>query len=357
MNISLKPEQNILYEIIPIRLFLIVLLVFYHAFAIFSGAWKPIYYYPEIKIYNVLDQLSYACLLETFVFISGYILGYQVRLKGKNHVLDLNKIFISKIKRLLIPSIVFSSIYLLCFGNLSKSIFVLIYDILNGIGHMWFLPMLFWCFILIVFVEKINLSIKFLFPSIFFLIYFSILPFPFRFGASLYYFLFFYLGYYLQKHNLVLTGIYTKQILLLSFILFISFFALINYLFDNDKQYIIELMRLSCNQSILKGIYFVIQITLRVVCACFGIFFLMQAAHRIVEYFSIERWRKILILSDSCFGVYIFQQFILKFFNNSRIPSMINAYVYPWMIFLLTVILSLGITIVFRKTKLGKRLL
>ena len=76
-----KPHQ-FLYEVVPIRLFLIVMLVFYHAFAIFTGAWKPIAGYPEIPGYALLGNLSYACLLETFVFISGYVFGYQVRIKG-----------------------------------------------------------------------------------------------------------------------------------------------------------------------------------------------------------------------------------------------------------------------------------
>ena len=72
-------NNNILYEVVPIRLLLIVLLVFYHAFAIFSGVWSPIAGYPEIPLYDIIDKLSYTCLLETFVFISGYILGFQVK--------------------------------------------------------------------------------------------------------------------------------------------------------------------------------------------------------------------------------------------------------------------------------------
>ena len=68
-------KSNIIYEVVPIRLFLIVMLVFYHAFAIFSGAWEQLDGYPKIYVYDVMDKLSYACLLETFVFISGLYLG------------------------------------------------------------------------------------------------------------------------------------------------------------------------------------------------------------------------------------------------------------------------------------------
>lgn len=79
-------NNNILYEVIYVRLFLIIALVFYHAFAVFSGAWAPIADYPNIPVYSIIDKLSYACLLETFVFISGYILGYQVSKKGDEYI-------------------------------------------------------------------------------------------------------------------------------------------------------------------------------------------------------------------------------------------------------------------------------
>lgn len=78
--------NNTLYEVIYVRLLLITTLVFYHAFAIFSGAWEPISGYPKIQVYSIMDKLSYACLLETFVFISGYILGYQVSKKGEEYI-------------------------------------------------------------------------------------------------------------------------------------------------------------------------------------------------------------------------------------------------------------------------------
>lgn len=83
---NISRNNNILYEVVPIRLVLIVLLVLYHAFAIFSGTWSPIAGYPEIPLYDIMDKLSYACLLETFVFISGYILGFQVSKKGEGTI-------------------------------------------------------------------------------------------------------------------------------------------------------------------------------------------------------------------------------------------------------------------------------
>ena len=43
-------ERTILYEVIPIRLSLIAMFVFYYAFVVFSGAWNPIEIYIEYNI-------------------------------------------------------------------------------------------------------------------------------------------------------------------------------------------------------------------------------------------------------------------------------------------------------------------
>lgn len=68
-------------------------------------------------------------------------------------------------------------------------------------------------------------------------------------------------------------------------------------------------------------------------------------------------WGPIFKVSESCFGVYIFQQFILKLFNRSDLPYVINVYLYPWVLFIVSLGLSLLMTILLRKTKIGKQLL
>lgn len=193
-------NNNILYEVIYVRLFLIIALVFYHAFAVFSGAWAPIAGYPNIPVYSIIDKLSYACLLETFVFISGYILGYQVSKKGDEYI-QTKQFLIKKIKRLIVPSILFSILYVLIFNKTNRSALSAINDILSGTGHMWFLPMLFWCFLFVYLLEKVRISNKclvFIFPL---MICFSILPLPFRLNTAMYFFLFFGSGYDIQKYR------------------------------------------------------------------------------------------------------------------------------------------------------------
>lgn len=68
-----------------------------------------------VKIYYWIASLSYSFMLETFVFISGYVFGYQVRTKFGNNV-DFHNCVTKKAKRLLVPSIVFSAIYFIIFN-------------------------------------------------------------------------------------------------------------------------------------------------------------------------------------------------------------------------------------------------
>lgn len=218
-------SKEYLFEVVPIRLLLIVLLVFYHAFAIYSGAWTPIVSYPSIPAYGIMDKLSYAALLETFVFISGYIFGFQVRTKGKGTVLNPRRLILGKIKRLIVPSVVFSILYILCLGTSADNIWEVFYNVLCGVGHMWFLPMLFWCFIFTYFIELTGLKGKVVFPILIIAMFGSVIPLPLRLNTTLYYILFFYTGYYIQKEDLKIkkkSGI----LLPLSLILFaISYFA------------------------------------------------------------------------------------------------------------------------------------
>lgn len=343
-------NSNIIYEVVPIRLFLIVMLVFYHAFAIFSGAWGTLAGYPEIYVYDVMDKLSYACLLETFVFISGYILGWQVRWKGTATVLRPQNIFCKKFKRLIIPSMLFSVLYLLILGDLSKSFLTIAYEILCGVGHMWFLPMLFWCFIYVYLIEK-YIS-KWIVPLLFMMMFVSLIPLPLRINTAMYYFIFFYTGYYIQKNDLCFNR-KMNVLLPVLVLLFVVTFVLKIYVGELYTEWGGELF----NPLACRIFYILTNIILKLVCASFGISLLMVLSRMLVNNVDTSLWSPILKVSESCFGVYIFQQFILKLFNRSDLPYIINVYLYPWVLFVVSLGISLSMTILLRQTKIGKQLL
>lgn len=62
-------------------------------------------------------------------------------------------------------------------------------------------------------------------------------------------------------------------------------------------------------------------------------------------------------LSENCFGVYLFQQFVLVLIYDSTIPKIINPFFLPWISFAVALIISLLLTIGIRKTAIGKSVL
>ena len=123
LNNSEKKEW--LLDVAAIRIILILLLVMYHALCPFTGNWGQ---------------------LEGMTFISGLLLGFS--LYRRNNTFNLGKSIFKKAKRILLPCFFFGIIYYLCFYDISANLTSIVYKILNGCGHLWFLPMIFWCFVI-----------------------------------------------------------------------------------------------------------------------------------------------------------------------------------------------------------------
>lgn len=115
MPIENQERKAWLYEISLMRLVLLILLVLYHAFAPYVGTWDKPNGVVDIEVYRWIGLLSRAFRLEGFVFISGYIFTFQVLERRKFEKVSI--LLKSKIERLLIPSFIFSAIYLLFYGK------------------------------------------------------------------------------------------------------------------------------------------------------------------------------------------------------------------------------------------------
>lgn len=145
--------KKYLFDVIAIRLSLIFLLVFYHAFAIYTGNWKiPYDNFPSNDIYYWLGHWSHGFRLEAMTFISGLLFGYTL-IKHPER-LNYNSCILKKAKRLLLPCIIFSVVYYLMFYDLSEDWYIIAYKIVNGCGHLWYLPMIFWCFVVCYLLES-----------------------------------------------------------------------------------------------------------------------------------------------------------------------------------------------------------
>lgn len=183
--------RSLLYDANLLRLLAIVLLVLYHAFAPYTGNWQTIGSYSDIDAYWWIGKTAYSFMLELFVFISGYI--YALTLKRKSPTFGT---FVrNKLKRLILPGVVFSAVYILIFWNLQDLSFgKFVYGLLSGVGHMWFLPMLFWAMLLSFGLDRLAIKDKYKLLLVFCMPVLSLLPLPFRLNTTLYHILFFYLG-------------------------------------------------------------------------------------------------------------------------------------------------------------------
>lgn len=156
-----EAKKKYLEEVVFIRLILIVLLVLCHAFSPYVTNWSD---YPGMVSYlpyKFITPLFAQFRLPVFIFLSGYLFGYTV--SRKSDALQARNAIIKKAKRLLLPCIFFSAIYYLMFCDLSDSFITIAGTIVQGAGHMWFLPMLFWCFTCVFFIEKSQIRLKYAF--------------------------------------------------------------------------------------------------------------------------------------------------------------------------------------------------
>lgn len=347
------PAPNpILSNVSLIRPILLVLLVFYHAFAIYSGAWDPIKGYPEVLGYWWLDKLSYAFMLETFVFISGYVFGFQVRTKGEEKLKAKNLLW-GKFKRLMIPCMVFSLLYILLFGHITQPVQKTLYGLVNGVGHMWFLPMLFWCFVGVWVIERLHLQAKWVISVLVLCSICSFLPLPLRMGTAMYYMVFFYVGYILQKEDVSLDRFYTLKHCIVLAVAFCVLFPTLTLL----RERLGDMMAVE-NQLVMKAALTSSSILMRIIYSSVGLAMLFI----IIGYIekdrptSLPQW--IIKVGNLCFGVYLLQQFILKgLYNYTNLPAVLGCYWLPWVGFVITLSISLLLTKLSLKTRLGRFLI
>ena len=89
-----------------------------------------------------------------------------------------------------------------------------------------------------------------------------------------------------------------------------------------------------------------------------GVAFLYVLINYLLKDNSIVVHKTLLKLSGYCFGVYLFQQFILKLLiYNDWMINNFGTYWLPWISFLLALFLSLVFSWIFIKTKVGKILI
>lgn len=343
-------SQKLLDEVTFIRLFLILLLIVFHAFIVYAGGWTEPAGFQTIPAYWWLDKLSYSFMLETFVFISGYLYAYQ-RI-GLKKLGGGRTLLFSKLKRLILPSIIFSACYFLMFYRY-ESIANTLYTLLNGAGHLWFLPMLFWCFLITHLFLKVHIPESWRIVILVGLALISFVPFPFRLGNAMYYLLFFYGGYLLwaPSHELKYRVLFNHVIALwcLFLLLFLSLTWLREFIFPDSE--------IAISGSIyVKAVILGIGNFCQILYATAGIAALYITALYYSNRHILPGW--IVTIGNYCFGIYIFQQFFLQFlYYKTKVPAIVGAYWLPWIGFAIALFGSFAVSAILLKTKVGRFLI
>lgn len=356
MSSNPQPTQKkLLYEISIIRPLIIFLLVVMHAHLNvadwFGDGWAYHNDYQTITAYKWFGWLISGFRIETIALVAGYVFAYQS--------LDLKRSYRfwpfvwKKFKRLIIPMLFFGVIYYFCFiynqcSEFSVGKFLL--QLFSGCGHLWFLPMLFWCFMAIWVIDRIKASswlTLLLFASI------SIIPIPrLPLGlARLPHFLFFvYAGYFL----------WTKR----------------GWLFEHCLGWkwicplwafyvVLVVVRRLCLPETSPGMSMVQKMAVygingivKLLMSCFGILALYLTVCKTTtkDGYTPKPW--VIAASDSCYGVYVYHQFLLiwLYFFTPLVGTCPRLLV-PW----IGLLISLGVSLLFTrlslKTKFGRFLI
>lgn len=332
---------------------LIVLLVMYHAFAPYCGAWVKPQYIENVDIYRWIAHFASAFRLEGFVFISGYVFTFQ--LQQKNKFVSVWNLVKSKAERLLLPCVVFGLIYYLLFFDIKLSLND-ICKIFNGIAHLWYLPCLFWLFVVQYIIVKYTLDSSQKYKCLLVLCVsvlpiVSIIDMPLQLGRVAYYLMFFYGGgFFFQYYEVIVNKCSCNKVMILWVLFVIVVLSMYMVIENNDKR--IEL----CLSRVAKLPYCIANVYLKIIIAWIGIIALYMTAllfskkHRVND--------SIIKIGTYGYGVYVFHQFILIYlYRKTTIPAYLGSYYLPWFGFIITLIFSFVLAYVVRKTVIGKRYL
>lgn len=338
-----------LADIAMMRVGLIVLLVITHAFAPYSGSWKLPDNYEGIAAYRHVSLLAHYISMPALIFISGYLFGHSWE-KQKSQ--SFGRFSLKKAKRLLLPSVIFSAIYYICFYDMSAPWHSIACDIANGCGHLWFLPMIFWCFIASYVCGNFNLKTTYVIAGATLLAILPIPALPLRLSSFCSYFIFFYIGFIIKRTGSVKSDI--RKTTITSIVIFFAAYLTLYYIIHSSilppasafgSGILVKVLYISFENSLLFGL----RLT--------GIA-IAYTVSQVVLRFSKNVPELLLTLSTLCYGVYILHQFILKFlYYHTELPGYSPEWLLPWVGFILTTVAALIIAYGLLKTKTGKFLI
>lgn len=343
--------QSRLQEISLVRPLTIVMLVVMHAFTMYAGNWTMPEGIHPVQAYWWLQKYSFSCMLEMFVFVSGYVFGYQIFGKGK--VFGFAELLTGKLKRLILPSVIFSALYILLFTSLipDRQWGTIVLSLLSGYAHLWFLPMLFWCFVAAWLLLRTRLNAMLVMVLLVLLAVFSYLPLPLQMNMALYYLPFFWAGICLYRHRSALMQWAGKYRYALYASVFV--FLVLVYLLTNT----IEVIKAGEPSCLFDKVVQHASVNLcKLVYSSFGVAVFYLLALLFSQHYSLKNgWQH---WNSACFAIYIYQQFLFEWlYYHTSLPQIVGSLWLPWCGLFAVYFLSLALALITMKTKTGRFLL
>lgn len=195
------------YKLDNLRALAILIVVVGHSLILYDPSWGLISTSVTYEPFRILKSVINVIQMPLFFSLSGFLFFWSVN----KH--SFKQLASGKIKRLLIPFIIILLLYtdpIKIFLNVSgfESVSPLAIDHLHlmNLGHLWFIPVLFACFLLSYYPARIE---KNTYQLIFFGIFLilsvvsSKLPQEFQISNISHYLVYFYFGFLLNRYNLL----------------------------------------------------------------------------------------------------------------------------------------------------------
>ena len=334
------PAQQKLIDIAILRTFAIVCVVFFHVYGMMYAnhfpASKDIY---ASMYFRVVQCGLINIAMPLFLFISGYLFVYLLQ-KGKYSTFgDLLK---NKVQRVLLPYFIFGYIMLITTGrgfNPQPLVW-------GAFWHLWFLPVLFWCFVIYWLVHRYLFKLKLYQGLVLLTVLLAVSLFPklsFKFlciGDLPIWLCWFYMGMFIFQYRKTIEHFFVR-FRLIYICLAIYFFIQIAYPTEYMDLHWYSLL----NQ-------------------CMEILAVWYIIHNI-------HWEKLIItkylvgFSNYSYGIYIFHNWIALYLVSQTMQHMFplaswaisHTIIFPLIFFIVTMMISLGLSWLTLKTKVGKLLI
>lgn len=376
-------KKKLLFEISIIRPLIIFLLVVYHSLCVFTGGWNPPQGVPPNALYWWLGRLISGFRIETIAFVGGYVFCYQCVELDKRQ--GLPSFVWKKFKRLIIPCFIFGTVYYLLyrFNPARFSWNVAFWRVANGIGHLWFLPMLFWCFVACWLLDRLLAWVARKWPKAVAYVGWGVLLAlaivslqritGLRLGLTRapYFLFYFYMGYWL-RHLYACASTFdarprnegaSGRALRGAFVLWGVYLALL-LLHLQSTHLRLPGMGFDCPHW-LRGCS---QLQLHLMglghttCGILALYLTTMAwlSHRATD---AQPGRFLRECSRQCYGVYVLHMFFMQYiyfytpFPQWCCGTTVGVWLMPWLVLAATLTLSAGCTTLMLKTRLGRFLI